>query len=509
MADQTATVSEAATTVGLTVTDTDAGDAITWTATSGNMAVARVSLDDTTSRTPTLTVTGVSAGTARVTLTAMDDSGQSNDEATDVTFEVTVYATPCDNPAVVSQAPEHAGLRSDCETLLAIEDTLVGDARDVTGGDTHFTLNWGAAGRVLSTDGNTPPRAVRWFGIGVGRGSLSGRVSSLSLAAGTDVSLAGTLPPELGDLPGLEGFQILGNPSLTGPIPPELGMLSRLLTLNLSDTGLTGSIPPQLGDLSSLAPGNLILLRNALTGCIPTSVAALGGFDLARISPQSGGNLAVCAAAIDDTSPRVGETLTASTNVERTGTATYQWQQGAADGTETDWANIAAGATSATFEVTAAQMGRRIRVVVVFTDASPSIYVETLTSAATAAVAAALTLDVDGNDEVEALTDGLLMLRVLLRNFEPAQVSLTNALGTGARRTTAADIVAYLQGQRSRLDVDGNDSLEALTDGLLVLRALLRNLDPAQVSLTNALGTGATRTTATDIVDYVRTLSSE
>ena len=90
-------------------------------------------------------------------------------------------------------------------------------------------------------------------------------------------------------------------------------------------------------------------------------------------------------------------------------------------------------------------MGRRIRVVVVFTDASPSIYVETLTSAATAAVAAALTLDVDGNDEVEALTDGLLMLRVLLRNFEPTQVSLTNALGTSASRTTATDIVDYVR----------------------------------------------------------------
>ena len=95
--------------------------------------------------------------------------------------------------------------------------------------------------------------------------------------------------------------------------------------------------------------------------------------------------------------------------------------------------------------------------------------------------AVAMTLDVDGNEEAEALTDGLLMLRVLLRNFEPAQVSLTNALGTDATRTTATDIVAYLLGQRPRLDVDGNDNLEALTDGLLVLRVLLRNLDHTQV----------------------------
>ena len=118
----------------------------------------------------------------------------------------------------------------------------------------------------------------------------------------------------------------------------------------------------------------------------------------------------------------------------------------------------------------------------------------------------AVTLDIDGDGNALALTDGLLMLRVLLRNRNPALVSLENALGTGATRTTANAIVDYMEGGLLRLDIDGNGDVLALTDGLLVLRVLLRNRNPALVSLENALGTGATRTTANAIVDYVNTL---
>ena len=56
------------------------------------------------------------------------------------------------------------------------------------------------------------------------------------------------------------------------------------------------------------------------------------------------------------------------------------------------------------------------------------------------------------------------------------------------------------------LDIDGNGGTEALTDGLLILRVLLRNRDPDQVSLANALGRGAMRTTPTAIVNYINTL---
>ena len=108
--------------------------------------------------------------------------------------------------------------------------------------------------------------------------------------------------------------------------------------------------------------------------------------------------------------------------------------------------------------------------------------------------------DVDGNGSVTALTDGLLILRFL---FGLTGTSLTNgALGAGATRTDPADIVAYLQCLASTmLDVDANGSLSALTDGLLILRRLF---GLSGTTLTNAvLGAGATRTDPTDIAAFI------
>ena len=162
------------------------------------------------------------------------------------------------------------------------------------------------AGRVLSTDGNNPA-SNGWGGITV----TSGRVTGMGRVIGSGFSLAGTLPPELGDLSELRNIAITGSSSLTGPIPEELGMLSELTALVLHSNGLTGSVPSELGNLTNLRGGGSLVLRgNALTGCIPTSVADdVPSFGLSDINPQSdGSNLAVCAAAIDNTSPQVGGT---------------------------------------------------------------------------------------------------------------------------------------------------------------------------------------------------------
>ena len=147
---------------------------------------------------------------------------------------------------------------------------------------------------------------------------------------------------------------------------------------------------------------------------------------------------------------QVGQTLTAGTSDISDGnglfgvTFNYQWQQGTPDGADAGYANIA-GATSSTYELQDAQQGRRVRVVVSFTDQASND--ERLMSTATVPVAAApveFTLDIDQNGDVTALTDGLLILRALLRNRDPSQVSLTNALGTSAMRTTPTAIVNYI-----------------------------------------------------------------
>lgn len=55
------------------------------------------------------------------------------------------------------------------------------------------------------------------------------------------------------------------------------------------------------------------------------------------------------------------------------------------------------------------------------------------------------------------------------------------------------------------LDIDGNGSADALTDGLLVFRHLFGGLLEPQL-IQGAIGAGATRTSATDVQNYLITL---
>ena len=77
-------------------------------------------------------------------------------------------------------------------------------------------------------------------------------------------------------------------------------------------------------------------------------------------------------------------------------------------------------------------------------------------------------LDIDGNGQYDALTDGLLIVRYL---FGLTDSSLTNGtLGSNATRTEPSQIVSLLDSMQDTLDIDGNQSNDALTDGLLILR---------------------------------------
>ena len=152
---------------------------------------------------------------------------------------------PCVSGGAVVDATND-GLRSDCETLLAARDALVGTA----------TLNWSA---------DTP--IAEWNGVVLG--GTHGRVTELLLGG---LSLNGGIPPELGGLSNLTELGLYGN-QLTGEIPPELGGLSNLTGLVLDGNQLTGEIPPELGRLSNLM--HLFLSGNQLTGEIPPELGRL------------------------------------------------------------------------------------------------------------------------------------------------------------------------------------------------------------------------------------------
>lgn len=107
-------------------------------------------------------------------------------------------------------------------------------------------------------------------------------------------------------------------------------------------------------------------------------------------------------------------------------------------------------------------------------------------------------LDIDGNGETVALTDGLLSLRYLF-GFRDAAL-INSAIGNNASRTTSAQIESYIDNHLTVLDVDGNGASEALTDGLLFLRFLFGFTGDSLIS--GAIGTGATRTTAPEVEAY-------
>ena len=116
------------------------------------------------------------------------------------------------------------------------------------------------------------------------------------------------------------------------------------------------------------------------------------------------------------------------------------------------------------------------------------------------------TLDVDASisaTKYDSLTDGLLTIRYL---FGLTGASLIgNAIGATATRKDAAAIKTYLDAIRASLDIDGNGSVDALTDGLLVIRYLfgLRGTSLMQ----GAIAAGATRITAAQIESYIATLT--
>jgi len=126
---------------------------------------------------------------------------------------------------------------------------------------------------------------------------------------------------------------------------------------------------------------------------------------------------------------------------------------------------------------------------------SPPLRVTSATAnAALPAVAArqpaTCALDVDDNGgAISSFTDGVLALRWMLGMSGNALTG--GALGVGAQRTGAAAIATHLDAQR--LDIDGDSSVDAATDGLLLLRALLGLSGNAVIG--NALSPCATRTT--------------
>ncbi len=121
-------------------------------------------------------------------------------------------------------------------------------------------------------------------------------------------------------------------------------------------------------------------------------------------------------------------------------------------------------------------------------------------------VPASCTLDVDGNASFDALTDGILIMRYLF-GFSGSTLTM-GAVGSGATRSDATAVVEFL-GDSScalMLDADGNGSRDALTDGILIARYLFGFSGTTLTA--NALGSGATRTDGTAVGSFLAVFRS-
>jgi hypothetical protein len=111
-------------------------------------------------------------------------------------------------------------------------------------------------------------------------------------------------------------------------------------------------------------------------------------------------------------------------------------------------------------------------------------------------------IDLDGNGEYDALTDGLLLLRGMFGLDGSALV--TGTIASDAAYTESADIESRIAILGDLADIDGNGEIDALTDGLLTLRYLF-GLE-GDTLINGVVASDATRTSAEQIEAHLKTL---
>jgi len=113
-------------------------------------------------------------------------------------------------------------------------------------------------------------------------------------------------------------------------------------------------------------------------------------------------------------------------------------------------------------------------------------------------------VDIDGNEQFDALTDGLLVLRSM---FGLTGTSLISGSVAGdATYTDATDIESRITGLGNRLDIDDNGNIDALTDGLIVLRYLFGLTGDTLIK--GVVGADANRVSAAEIEAHMAVLTS-
>ena len=121
-----------------------------------------------------------------------------------------------------------------------------------------------------------------------------------------------------------------------------------------------------------------------------------------------------------------------------------------------------------------------------------------LVQQATTGPSGQISWDVDKDGNVDALTDGLLMLRY---TFNLRGESLTSGAISPNSSLSTSQVEAELLATQAIADIDGNGVVDALTDGLLLLRYLFNLTGESLIS--GAVAAGSTRTSSSAIQQYI------
>ena len=114
------------------------------------------------------------------------------------------------------------------------------------------------------------------------------------------------------------------------------------------------------------------------------------------------------------------------------------------------------------------------------------------------------TIDIDGNGKFDALTDGLLLLRSM---FELSGTPLiSGVVANDAVYKSSGEIEARIAALGDRIDIDNDDRIDALTDGLLILRYLFELSGDTLTA--GVVSDGAQRSNAADIESYLLKLTT-
>jgi hypothetical protein len=111
-------------------------------------------------------------------------------------------------------------------------------------------------------------------------------------------------------------------------------------------------------------------------------------------------------------------------------------------------------------------------------------------------------LDIDGNGRYDALTDGLLILRGMFNLSGDALAS--GAVASDAVYSSSDEIAARISMLDDLVDIDGNGQIDALTDGLIILRYMFGLRDEMLVN--GVIASDATMTSADEITAEIENL---